>query len=123
MYPLHDIQGIGSDPGYYYHATNHERAFDIMEEGLKPHRPWEFTDQSTWPDGSEQRRIYFSMRAEMVWQFAPEDGEAVILRVPIIAADFKHEIAGDVYARKPISAELIEFLGVDGVWYPLEEIE
>jgi hypothetical protein len=110
-----------SEPDWLYHATNEERMAEIAVEGLKPHRPWEFTDQATWPDGATEKRIYFSEHAGIVWQFAPEEGGAVILRVPKSAVAWKHEGTRDVYVTKKIPPQHVEVLWDDG-WRSLGEI-
>jgi hypothetical protein len=110
---------LPSDPDYLYHATSAERTPDIAADGLQVHRPWEFTDQSCWPDGSTGYRAYFSAYADQVWCFAPEHGAAVILRVPRTAGTFKRESStGDWYTTQPIPAAVIEILTDQG-WVPL----
>jgi len=110
---------LPSDAGYLYHATNLENARDITEDGfLLTHRPEYGTDQDVWPDGSRQKRSYFSARADAVWCFAPVHGEPVILRIARSAADFKRESTGDFYATTKIAAKHVEILTDDG-WEPL----
>ena len=99
-----------SSPDYVYHATNMERAFDIASEGLKPHRPWEFTDQETWPDGGTERRVYFSRDLGAIWAFAPEEGQPAALRVPVDTVVLRGDGTGDVFARKRVPAGAIEIL-------------
>jgi 8-oxo-dGTP pyrophosphatase MutT (NUDIX family) len=110
-----------SDPGYLYHATNHERASDIASNGLKTHRPSQFTDQSTWPDGSKEKRNYFA-RAENAWQFAPEEGKPALLRVPMAAHPFKRESTGDFYSTVPVPPSKIDYLAADKSWNPLHRL-
>lgn len=110
-----------SDVDYIYHATNMERAFDIAQEGLKPHRPWEFTDQETWPDGGTERRVYFSRDLDSIWAFAPEEGRPVALRVPVDAVVLRGDGTGDVFARKRVPSDVIEFLCDDG-WRLIAEL-
>lgn len=119
--PVRPGPGLASEPGWIYHATNEERMAEIAVEGLKPHRPWEFTDQEEWPDGATEKRIYFSPKAEVVWQFAPEEGGAVILRVPQSAVAWRPEGTGDVYVTKRIPPERIQVLWDDG-WRALSEL-
>src|SRR6266853_6413226 len=48
-----------SHPDYVYHATNADRALQIAEEGkMRLYKPSAFTDQSSWPDGSVEKRNY-----------------------------------------------------------------
>lgn len=72
------------DDEHAYHVTSEERLDDIVTDGhLQTHRPYEYTDQDAWPDGSRARRSYFAARegVDHVWQFAPEHGgQAVLLR-------------------------------------------
>lgn len=114
-------QGLKSDPGYYYHATNAERLGDIAESGkLKVHKPGDFTDQDMWPDGSVKKRAYFGDSAGSLWQFAPEEGQPAILRVKRDVGKFGVEsYTRDIYTESPIPAKLIEYLGDDGNWHPL----
>lgn len=121
--PTHNIRSPQTDTGYLYHATNYERAFEIVDGGLRTHRPWEGTDQAAWPDGHTEKRSYFSARADGVWHFAPEHGEPVVLRVPVSAASFRRESTGDYYSRDRIPASRIEFLASNGKWYGLGELE
>ena len=104
-----------------YHATNEDRAHDIASEGLKIHKPNEFTDQDAWPDGSTEKRNYFTNTAEHTWQFAPEDGKPVLLRTKP-RPDFKKEGTGDIYTKKRIPPDRIEFLGTDNKWYPISQL-
>lgn len=125
MHPSHDIQKVESRLGYFYHATNYENALNIAREGLKPHRPWHGTDQDAWPDGSTERRSYFTEHAEIAWQFAPELRHAVLLRVrsDIPAKFFYERYTRDVYVTGQIPPWLIEFYGEDSRWCPIHEIE
>lgn len=112
-----------SEPGWHYHATSLDRAFGISQTGMKTHKPWAFTDQATWPDGSVERRIYFSPRLEVVWQFAPEEGPHVVLRVHESSIEIRRERGtGDTYATRKIPAKAIEILGEDGMWWPLSAL-
>ena len=113
------------DTRYYFHATNLERAHEIAASGkLVTHKPWEYTDQSTWPDGSTEKRSYFASEPASVMQFAPE-GEPIVLAVPTDAADFKVERGtGDRYVTKPISAKHLYFFdNADGRLFNLAEFE
>lgn len=109
-----------SDTGYLYHATNEERAQDIAKDKLRTHKPWERTDQSSWPDGSTEKRSYFSKDAGVTWQFSPEEGKPVVLRVKDTAGEFNRESTGDIYTKKPIDSSKLEMLSEDGKWYPLK---
>ena len=110
-----------SATGYVYHATNEERAGDIAKEGMKRYRPHIFTDQETWPDGSKERRNYFTPTAVNTWQFAPEEGAPVLLRVKSDAHPFKRESTGDVYSIKDVPASKIEALTEQG-WHPISNV-
>lgn len=118
------VSGSLSEPdagSYHYHATNLERAHDIANQGkLVPHGPSYGTDQTAWPDGSRQKRSYFGTDKN-VWQFAPEEGQPVVLRVKRGAADFKAESTGDIYVSKPIKADYLEILTHQG-WQPLKNL-
>jgi len=119
--PVSPDASTPSNPGYVYHATNDERVHDIAREGLKPHRPWEFTEQDAWPDGGTEPRVYFTPRAGSAWQFAPEEGRSVLLRVPAMVAQ-RGDGTGDRFARKKVPASNIEILTTDG-WVPLASWE
>jgi hypothetical protein len=122
----HDLgkqHDIPSEAGYAYHATNAERAKEIAESGgMRTHKPWEHTDQSAWPDGSTEKRIYFTPQASSAWQFAPEEGKSVLLRVKQDAAKLKAEGTGDLYTQKPIHHKNVEILGDDKQWHSLSEL-
>jgi hypothetical protein len=111
---------VETTPGYVYHATNEERAADIAEQGLKLHKPRDFTDQDVWPDGSTDRRNYFTPTASNAWQFAPEEGRPVLLRIPADTHPFRKESTGDIYSNKVVPPSKIEALTEDG-WRPIKE--
>jgi len=104
--------------GYLYHATNRERAYSIATEGLQTHKPWQYTEQNAWPDGSTERRVYLA-DGVIPWMFAPEEGRAVLLRVPRGDVHAKRESTGDYYTTRPIRADKLQVLGDDGEWYPM----
>lgn len=109
-----------SDSNYVYHATNMDRAHDIAEEGLKRHKPGDFTDQDVWPDGSREKRNYATPTAQNTWQFAPEGGTPTLLRIRKDAHPFKNESGtGDLYSTKDIPPEAIEYQHDDGRWLPI----
>jgi WYL_2, Sm-like SH3 beta-barrel fold len=111
---------VKSDPGYVYHVTNADNAQSIASEGIKTAKPWEGTDQETWPDGSTASRNYFTPKSENTWQFAPEEGKPVLLRIPQDVHTFKAESGtGDLYSNKTVSPSQIEYLGADQTWKPL----
>lgn len=112
-----------SDPAYLYHATNEEAAYDIARSGLKPFRPDHGTDQSCWPDGKTNPRVYCSPNARAVWAFAPAEGRSVILRFKRSSGNFRNELnTGDVYSEKLVPASVIEILKDDGKWVPLTSL-
>lgn len=110
-----------SEDGFAYHATNEERACDIATAGLRTHRPSYGTDQAAWPDGATEKRSYHSKKAGVVASFAPEEGEAVILRTPLQAHPFQAERTGDLYTRKTIPATKLEIGLDDESWVPLPQ--
>lgn len=111
-----------SDEGYLYHATNLERAREIAGGELRPHEPWDFTDQDAWPDGATEPRSYFSPRADMVHHFAPDEGEPVVLRARRDAAPFRSERhTGDIYSNQPVRAGDLEIMGEGNLWVPLAQ--
>lgn len=111
---------IESQEGYIYHATNRERAVEIAKDGLKPHAPSFGTDQNEWPDGSREKRSYWISRAGSAWSFAPEYGEAVLLRALRSQLDTKIERGtGDVVTTKKVPVSKIEILTEQG-WIPLK---
>jgi len=113
---------IQSEPDYVYHATNEERLSEIVDTGkLRTHRPHEFTDQDVWPDGSTQKRAYFSNQANIVWQFAPEEGRPVVIRTK--GQELQKESTGDIYSIKPVSIDKLEYLGEDNNWYPVSNLK
>lgn len=112
---------VTSEGGYAYHATNSDRLQDIAATGeLKTNKPNAYTDQNAWPDGSVEKRSYFSNDAGTVWQFAPEDGTPVLVRTK--SEGLKTESTGDRYSTKPIKAADLEYLGQDNKWHPVVEL-
>lgn len=113
-------QQMVSEAGWLYHATNEENAHEIATTGLLTHEPWDFTDQDQWPDGRTEPRVYFTPRAGSAWQFAPESGIPVLLRVP---QTFKQgsDGTGDVFSRVPVPASAIQILTDDPTtpWMPI----
>lgn len=114
---------LTSEEGWLYHATNEENAHEIARTGsLQTFRPWDGTDQDSWPDGGRGKRAYFSKTAHSVWSFAPEYGRGVILRTRA-TKQFKKEAAylvgiEDYYTTKPVPASSLEILTDEG-WLPL----
>lgn len=108
--------------GFHYHATTLENALDIGKQGaMVPHEPSFGTDQDAWPDGSTAKRSYFGT-PQNIWQFAPEGGKPVALRVPRKAAKFKAEShTGDIYVSGNISADDIEIKTEKG-WRKLKSM-
>ena len=111
-------------PGYVYHATNAERLQDIAETGkLQTHKPGDFTEQDIWPDGSTEKRNYFTPNASNTWQFAPEEGTPVLLRMKQEAHPVQSERGtGDLYSTKPVPAQHLEYHGDDGNWHPVSNL-
>lgn len=115
-----DRQEPAADPAYVYHATNHERLQDIADSGkLKTHKPHEYTDQSTWPDGRTEKRAYFSHDPKISRNFAPEEGRAALLRTKRTPVIRKESGTSDFYSREPIHAKDIDYLHESGDWHPL----
>ena len=122
---IHDLgkeHNIPSEEGYLYHATNHDRARDIAESGLDTHKPSYGTDQEAWPDGSTDKRSYFTKQADHAWQFSPEEGKPALLRMKQDPAIHSRESTGDFYSKKKIPANKIEVLGDDKQWHPISEL-
>ena len=106
------------DAKYAYHATSEESLADIARGALKTHRASFGTDQGSWPDGSTEKRAYFG-KASSVWQFAPEHGKPVALRVVRSQVELRMESGtGDFFSRKPVSASKLDVLTSKG-WEPL----
>lgn len=110
---------IPHQAGYVYHATNEERLHDIADSGLQTHKPREYTDQSAWPDGSVEKRSYFTPNPNSAYQFSPEEGKPVLLRMQQDPAIHKPESTGDIYAKKTIPAQKLQVLGDDNQWHPV----
>jgi uncharacterized protein len=109
---------MAPDPGYAYHVTNHERLHNIADSGqLKTYKPSEFTDQSSWPDGSIKKRSYFA--PSVATMFAPEAGHTVALRTKMGPHIKAEKGTGDLYTEKPISTHSLEYLHHSGEWRPI----
>lgn len=120
--PLAPTSLLTSEKGWLYHATNEENAWEILRTGrLLTHKPWDFTDQDSWPDGKLGNRAYFSKTAASVWSFAPEHGKGVVLRTRA-TKQFKKELVGieDYYTTEPVPVSALEIL-TDRGWLPLSE--
>jgi hypothetical protein len=109
-----------SEPGFLYHATNEEALSDIAAGGLRTHRPWYGTDQRVWPDGGRERRAYFTEQAGFAWQFAPEHGRPALLRARAEKVATRRESTSDPITRSRVKPGVLEVLGADGQWYPLD---
>ena len=105
--------------GYHYHATNSHNAADIAHDKLRTHKPWHGTEQNAWPDGSIEKRAYFSP-GEGKEHFTPEGGKPTMLRVHHSKADFHRESTGDTYVKKPIDSKHVE-IKTEAGWKPLNE--
>jgi hypothetical protein len=110
-----------STPGYIYHATSAENLKNIRRIGkLNTHTPNEFTDQNSWPDGSTEKRNYFTSTAKNTWQFAPEEGTPALLRMRADAHPIKTEsTTGDLYSKTAVGAKNMEYLSSDNSWKPI----
>lgn len=114
--------GLLGEPGYAYHATNAERLEDIARSGkLKTNKPSYGTDQRAWPDGTIEKRSYFGAGPEDLWQFAPQEGVPVVVRTKRTGEIFT-ESTGDLFARKPINAKNLEYLGDDNSWHSVLDL-
>ncbi len=114
---------LAGEEGYLYHATNEDRAHGIAEDRfMHLHRPGDFTDQDSWPDGATEKRSgYFAPHhgAHTIWQFAPEEGRSVALRVHHLSHPFRKESGtGDLFSKKKVPAKLFEINTSEG-WKPL----
>lgn len=109
-------RSLTSDADYVYHATNEDNAVGIAESGkLATHTASFGSEQSSWPDGSRDKRSYWSAKAHVVADFAPAEGKPVVLRARRDASEFKREAGtGDIYSRKPVNAKDIEILTTSG---------
>ena len=111
--------GLQGEEGFVYHVTNTDRLGEIASSGkLKVHKPSEFTDQSVWPDGAVEKRAYFGESPEHLGAFAPEEGQAAVLRMKRTPG-IKRESTGDLYSQQPVDARQLEFLGDDKAWHPV----
>ena len=111
------LRDLPSEPGYLYHGTSPENLESIAASGVRTHAPGYGTDQDAWPDGSVERRSYWSPRANVVWQFSPTP-DCVVLRTRDGAAFRRERGTGDGYARRDVRARDLEVLTDDG-WRPL----
>lgn len=114
-----EAKPIPHDPAYAYHATSDERLHDIAAEGLKTHKPHEFTDQSVWPDGSREKRSYFHEHPHGTLPFAPEHGKPAIIRVKHRKGMKREAGTRDIVSTAQIPAHEFEYLHENGSWEPL----
>jgi 2'-5' RNA ligase len=120
--PARIDKNIQSEPGYAYHATNADRLHEIADSGkLKVNRPDYGTDQNAWPDGSTNKRAYFTANAGSAWQFAPDEGSPVIVRTKSDGLKTENTTR-DLYSPKPIPAKSLEYLGKDNQWHPVSDL-
>jgi len=112
-----------SDPSFFYHATNEENLWDIKSSGvLEVFPPNHGTEQDSWPDGSEDNRSYWTDRASLAWQFAPELGRPVILRTPKSHLFRREAGTGDYYTSVAVPVNLLEVRAADGSWVAVSSI-
>lgn len=112
--------------GFFYHATNRDNLFGIIETGfLETHPPNYGTDQDEWPDESVENRSYFGTSLRHVESYFPAEGEPELLRVPKDAAKFKLEkYTKDIYTQEDIPASKIQVWSKDqGVWIGLNQVQ
>jgi ADP-ribose pyrophosphatase YjhB (NUDIX family) len=110
-------------PGeHLYHTTSRDNLDDIAANGLEPHGPDFRGEQDAWPDGGDEKRVYFASRPGGALSFSERDH--VLLRVksePVKAKGLKAEFPdSDYYTRKKVAPEHIEVLQDDGSWAPLK---
>lgn len=114
------------EPGFFYHATNRDNLFGIIESGfLETHPPNYGTDQDEWPDESVENRSYFGTSLRHVESYFPAEGEPELLRIPKDAAKFKLEkYTKDIYTREDIPISKIQVWSKDqGVWTGLAQVQ
>lgn len=116
------IQFINENDEYVYHATSHENLQDIKHDGkLKTHKPWHGTDQSSWPDGSTEKRSYWGHNEKHVAPFHPEHGKPVVIRAKREHVQPKDERGtGDLYTTKHVHAKHLEYHH-EGAWHKLTD--
>jgi hypothetical protein len=114
---------LRSEPGYVYHATNHNNLYEIIHSGhLDVFDPWHGTEQDEWPDGSTEPRSYWSNNIATTQYFVPMDGKAVIIRTKFNPQIFRVETGTkDIYSTQRIPISALEAL-VDNQWTPLNKI-
>lgn len=118
--PSKNIKNEKPTQGYVYHATNLDRLYQISESGkLKTHNPNEYTDQESWPDGSLDKRSYFSEEPSTTLDFAPEEGQTVLLRAKKDSGMKKERHTGDIYTSREIPAKDLEYLHESGQFRPV----
>jgi len=118
----------GGEAGdYFYHTTTRDSLYDIIADGeLIVGRPqdsevWTDEPQQTWPDGSTQRRSYWSDSEAGTVDFSRP--QAVVVRVAKTSVpNMKEESTGDFYMTKPVDADLLEVL-TDGGWVRLNQLK
>lgn len=111
-----------AEQGYVYHITNLERATEIAQEGsMLTHLPWDHTEQDMWPDGSEGSRIYFGETTNL-YHFAPEEGQAVLLRMKRREQHKRDGSTPDLYLERNVQSSELEALTREGSWAPLSDL-
>src|SRR5271165_3516182 len=109
------------EPGYIYHGTATDRLYDIMDSGyVDIHKPWHGTEQGSWPDGSTEKRSYWSNNPATVANFVNRDhGKPIIIRTRHDPSIFKKEKGtGDIVTTKRIPISKLEVL-VNNKWEPV----
>lgn len=112
-------EDVLADSSFVYHATSLERLYDIADEGLlNVHNPDDFTDQSEWPDGGQEKRAYFAKSPAVARSFTPE-GTPVLLRTSRSDLIKPERGTGDFYTTKPVETSRLEYLSTNG-WEPVK---
>ena len=92
----------------------------ISSKSLKTHKPSFGTDQDSWPDGSTEKRSYFTHDPKIARNFYPEEGTPVLLRIKRESALLKKEkVTGDLYSQKNIPHKHFERYTGNGQWKSL----
>jgi len=121
--PLSQDRELEEHPEFLYHATTPDNVWNIIQHGfLVTNRPWYGTEQQVWPDGSTEKRSYWSPRANRIFQWVPSH-QGAIIRTRLTNLFRQEGRSIEWYTRKKIPINQLEVMALDGRWIRMDAPE